>query len=53
MFMGPSGPRYRDAIEQILFTISGAHINTTESVVLSLAGDSSHPNFKEIQVPSN
>ena len=27
----------------------GAHINTTESVILSLVGDASHPNFKEIQ----
>ena len=27
----------------------GAHINTTESVILSLVGDASHSNFKEIQ----
>ena len=27
----------------------GAHINTTESVILSLVGDASHANFKEIQ----
>ena len=27
----------------------GAHINTTESIILSLVGDASHPNFKEIQ----
>lgn len=27
----------------------GAHINTTESVVLSLVGDASHPKFKEVQ----
>ena len=27
----------------------GAHINTTESIILSLVGDGSHPNFKEIQ----
>jgi hypothetical protein len=29
--------------------LSGVHINTTESVVLSLAGDSGHPDFKELQ----
>ena len=27
----------------------GAHINTTESVILSLVGDASHANFKEVQ----
>ena len=27
----------------------GAHINSTESVILSLVGDASHSNFKEIQ----
>ena len=27
----------------------GAHINTTESVILSLVGDASHCNFKEVQ----
>ena len=27
----------------------GAHLNTTESVILSLVGDGSHPDFKEIQ----
>ena len=28
----------------------GAHITTTESTILSLVGDASHQNFKEIQV---
>ena len=27
----------------------GAHINTTESLILSLVGDASHPQFKPIQ----
>ena len=27
----------------------GAHISTTESAILSLVGDASHPNFKEVQ----
>ena len=27
----------------------GAHINTTESLILSLVGDSRHPQFKPIQ----
>ena len=27
----------------------GSHINTTESVILSLVGDASHPQFKSIQ----
>ena len=29
--------------------LPGAHINTTESVILSLAGDAAHPDCKEIQ----
>jgi hypothetical protein len=28
---------------------TGVHINTTESVILSLAGDAGHPDFKELQ----
>ncbi len=28
---------------------AGAFLNTTESVVLALAGDSNHPRFKEVQ----
>ena len=27
----------------------GAHINTTESIILSLVGDASYSNFKEVQ----
>ena len=27
----------------------GAHVNTTESAILSLVGDAKHPDFKQVQ----